>query len=186
MKVTDTLYVTNRKAWRRWLRQNHRSSQEIWLVYYSKDSGRPRIPYNDAVEEALCFGWIDSIIKKLDAHRVAQRFTPRKPKSGYSQLNKERLRRLIRQRKVIKAVREAVADALAEPFEFPTDIVRALQADGQAWANFQAFPEPYQRIRVAFVDSARQRPAEFKKRLNHLVKMTARKRQYGYGIESFF
>ncbi|HLF02203.1 MAG TPA: hypothetical protein VI547_09530, partial [Anaerolineales bacterium] len=92
MKITKTLYAPNRKALRDWLKKNYRTEKEIWLVYYRKQTGKPRIPYNDAVEEALCFGWIDSTVKTLDAESTAQRFSPRKPRSAYSQANKERLR----------------------------------------------------------------------------------------------
>jgi uncharacterized protein YdeI (YjbR/CyaY-like superfamily) len=69
MDITKTLHVTDRKAWQAWLKKHHRTEKEIWLVYYRKETGRPRIAYNDAVEEALCFGWIDSIVKSLDAQR---------------------------------------------------------------------------------------------------------------------
>lgn len=70
MEITKTLYVTNRSEWRRWLSEHHATELEIWLVYYRKDSGKPRIPYNDAVEEALCFGWIDSTEKKIEARTL--------------------------------------------------------------------------------------------------------------------
>ena len=88
MEIAQTLYVTNRDDWRAWLEKNSHSEKEVWLVYYRKEAEKPRIPYNDAVEEALCFGWIDSINKKLDEERNVQRFSPRRPKSEYSQTNK--------------------------------------------------------------------------------------------------
>src|SRR5215208_4978196 len=121
MKVTKTLHVTDRKDWRKWLRKHYKTEKEIWLVYYKKATGKPRIEYNDAVEEALCFGWIDSIVKSLDKDRTAQRFSPRKPGSTYSPANKERLQKLIKQRKVIKEVRETLGDIAGETFEVPQD-----------------------------------------------------------------
>src|SRR5215204_331781 len=102
MKVTRTLHVTDRKKWRAWLRKHYKTEKEIWLVYPKKGTGRPRIEYNDAVEEALCFGWIDSIVKKLDEDSTVQRFSPRKLKAKYSQANIERLRTLVAKKKVIK------------------------------------------------------------------------------------
>ena len=78
MEVTKTLYVTNREEWRNWLKEHYSSEEEIWLIYPRKATKKPRIPYNIAVEEALCFGWIDSIIKKLDQERTVQRFSRRK------------------------------------------------------------------------------------------------------------
>ena len=182
----STFYVADREAWRQWLAANYRTAGEIWLIYPRKHTGVPRIPYNDAVEEALCFGWIDSITRGIDDERYAQRFTPRQPRSTFSQTNKERLRRLIVQGKVIPEVLATVRDVVAEPFHFPADIAAALQADEQTWANFQAYSGPYQRIRVAYVDGARNRPVEFKKRLRHLLRMTEKDRQFGFGIEDFY
>jgi uncharacterized protein YdeI (YjbR/CyaY-like superfamily) len=82
MDITQTLYITDRKDWRNWLKQHYKTENEIWLVYPKKATGKPRIEYNDAVEQALCFGWIDSIIKTLDAEHTVQRFSPRKPKAN--------------------------------------------------------------------------------------------------------
>jgi uncharacterized protein YdeI (YjbR/CyaY-like superfamily) len=187
MEITKTLHVTERREWRRWLRSHYRKEKDVWLVYYKKHTGKPRISYNDAVEEALCFGWIDSTVRSLDEDRSAQRFSPRKPGSAYSQANKERLRALLAQGKVIKEVAEAVAGLLDEEFTIPADILKALKADEQAWKHFQTFPPAYQRIRVAFIEGARDRPEEFKKRLRYFVRMTARNKLYGFGgIEKHF
>src|SRR3989442_11748515 len=78
MEIGTTLYVKDRRQWRAWLARHHKTAPEIWLIYYKKHSGRPRIPYSDAVEEALCYGWIDSITKPVDEDRWAQRFSPRR------------------------------------------------------------------------------------------------------------
>src|SRR2546422_582917 len=95
MNVGKTLYAKNRRQWRAWLSKHHRTAPEIWLIYYKKQSGKPRIPYNHAVEEALCYGWIDSLLKPIDAVCYAQRFSPRRPTSRLSAMNRERVRRLI-------------------------------------------------------------------------------------------
>jgi uncharacterized protein YdeI (YjbR/CyaY-like superfamily) len=108
MKVGKTLYVKTRKAWGAWLARHHKSAGEIWLVYYTKHSGKPRIPYNDAVEEALCFGWIDSITKPVDRRRWAQRFSPRRSTSRLSDMNRERVRRLIAARRMTQAGLERI------------------------------------------------------------------------------
>jgi uncharacterized protein YdeI (YjbR/CyaY-like superfamily) len=149
-------------------------------------TGKPNIPYNEAVEEALCFGWIDSIRKNLDQERYVHRFTPRKPESGYSQTNKERLKKLVEQGKVMPEVLASIGEIRAEDFEYPEDIMDALQANEIAWQNFQSYSGSYQRIRVAFINSARNRPEEFEKRLKHFIKMTEQDKQYGYGIEQFY
>ncbi len=181
MEITKTLHVTNRKDWRDWLKKNYKTEKEIWLVYYKKGTGKSRIEYNDAVEEALCFGWIDSIIKSLDEESTVQRFSPRKPKAKYSQANIERLRTLIAKKKVIKEVTETLGDILNEKFEFPPDILKVIQADKEAWKNFQKFSDSYKRIRIAFIDAARKRPEELKKRLRYFIEMTKKNRMFGFG-----
>ena len=187
MEITQTLYVTKAKDWRAWLKKHHKTKKEIWLVYPKKATGKPRIEYNDAVEEALCFGWIDSIIKKLDEEHTVQRFSPRKPKAKYSQANIERLRDLVAKKKVVKEVKEALGDILNEKFVIPPDISKAIKANKEAWKNFQKFSASYKRIRIAFIDGARKRPEEFKKRLRNFIKMTEQNKMFGFGgIEKHF
>ncbi len=182
----NTVYFANREEWRQWLKANYKHEKEIWLVYYRKHTGIPRIPYNDAVEEALCFGWIDSITRTIDQDRYSQRFTPRNSRSKYSQANKERIRRLIEQGKVMPEVLATIRDVVAEEFTFPPDIKSALQANQRAWENFQRYSGAYQRIRIAYVDTARKRPGEFEKRLEHLIRMSEQDKQFGFGIETYY
>ena len=181
MEITKTLYVTQAKDWRKWLKANYKTEKEIWLIYYKKDSGKPRIEYNDAVEEALWFGWIDSIIKKLDDERTVQRFSLRKPKSSYSQANIERLRYLVAKKKVVKEVAETLTDVLNQEFVIPNDILKAITANKTAWKNFQKFSDSYKRIRIAFIEAARKRPEEFKKRLKYFIEMTEKNKMIGFG-----
>jgi uncharacterized protein YdeI (YjbR/CyaY-like superfamily) len=181
MKITKTLYITSRKDWRNWLKKNYKTETEIWLVYPRKATGKPRIEYNDAVEEALCFGWIDSTAKKLDEEHTAQRFSPRRPKTKYSQANIERLRYLVARKQVIKEVVESLGDILNEEFVIPNDILNAIKADKNAWKNFQAFSDSYVRIRIAFIEGARKRPEEFQKRLRHFIEMTGKDKKFGFG-----
>lgn len=186
MDITETLYVTNRNDWRNWLAKNYWSESEIWLVYYRNQAGKPRIPYNEAIEEALCFGWIDSIIKNIDQEQYAQRFTPRKAQSEFSQTNKERLKKLIEQDKVLPEVLTSLENAGLEDFEYPPDIMTSIRENEQAWENFQIYSGSYQRIRIAYIDGARKRPGEYEKRLKHLIRMTAQDKQFGFGIEDYY
>ena len=187
MEIGETLYVSDRKDWRRWLEANFQSAKEIWLVYPNKASGERRILYNDAVEEALCFGWIDSIVKKLDSLHAAQRFTPRNPKSSYSQLNKERLRRLDDDGLLHPTLRESLEGVLNEEYVLPTDILEAIRENSEAWQHFQGCSLAYQRIRVAYIDVARARPEVFTSRLGSLVRASEKGRQIGYGgVEKYF
>jgi uncharacterized protein YdeI (YjbR/CyaY-like superfamily) len=183
----NLLHVTTRKEWRQWLQRHYRNKREVWLVFSRKGSGKPRIAYNDAVEEALCFGWIDSTVRGVDDERFAQRFTPRKPGSAYSQMNKERLRKLLAEGKVKPEVLADLPELSSERFEIAADIERAIRGNPQAWRNFQRFSETYRRIRVGFIEAARNRPAEFQKRLRHFVRMTEKNKRYGFGgIEGYF
>jgi len=186
MDIKKTLYVKTRSEWRNWLKKNYKSKKEIWLVFQNKSSRKTGITYEVAVEEALCFGWIDSIVKKTEKDSRVQRFTPRNPKSNYSQLNKERLKRLLKRKKVIASVRKTLGDLENEKFIFPKDILDQIKINNEAWKNFQNFSEAYKRIRIAFIDGGRQRPDVFKKRLDYFIRMTEKNKPYGIsGIEKY-
>lgn len=171
-----TLYVTDRSDWREWLEANFNKATEIWLVYPNRASGEPRIVYNDAVEEALCFGWIDSTQRSLDKYHAIQRFTPRNPKSDYSQANKERLKWLSEKGMIHPSVVEAVKAVIGKEFVFPHDIIDAIKKDSPAWKYYQTFSDSYRRIRIAYIDGARDRPEEFKRRLSNFIKKTRQNR----------
>jgi uncharacterized protein YdeI (YjbR/CyaY-like superfamily) len=179
MEITTTLYVSRRQEWRRWLAENHATASEIWLVYPRKSSGKPCLPYDDAVEEALCFGWIDGIQKKVDSESSVQRFTPRRARSNWSALNKERARRLIESGQMTEAGRAVLCDLSTDTFAVPEDIQSALKAEEGAWENFEAFSPAYQRLRVGYIEEVRKNPEVFNKRLANLVKMTAKNKQFG-------
>lgn len=178
-EVTRTLYVHRVADWRAWLRKHHKTSREIWLIYYRKSSGKPRISYNDSVDEALCFGWIDSIQKKIDDDRLAQRFTPRRPGSKTSEMNKARARRLVRERRMTPAGLAAIGTLTAPRLVIAKDIKSAFENDPVAWKRFRRFPIAYRRIRIAFVEGARGRSAEFRKRLGNLVRKSAKNERFG-------
>lgn len=187
MNIGKTFYASDRNAWRKWLEANFDREREVWLIYPSRESGRPRIPYNDAVEEAICFGWIDSNVKRLDVQSSAQRFSPRNPDSEYSQANKERLKWLIKKGKVHPSMQESVRKAISEEFVFPPDILEAIRRNRKAWENYQNFSPAYQRIRIAYIDGARNRSDEFRRRLNNFIKKSERNQKIGFGgIEKYY
>src|SRR4030042_4761773 len=109
------LYFTKREEWRKWLEKNHSSCEEVWLRYYKKPSGKPRIPYTDAVEEALCFGWIDGKIKRINEDNYIQRFTPRRKGSRWSKYNIDRVQKLIREGLMTPAGLKVYQEALVKP-----------------------------------------------------------------------
>ena len=186
MKLGKTLYVTNRKDWRSWLRKNHNKEKEIWLIYYRKASGKQRILYNDAVDEALCYGWIDSIVKSIDKNKYAQRFTPRRLGSQISEMNKERMHRLIKQKRMtpngIRAVEKVFnlsKDKTKKHIVAP-DIIKALKANKLVWKNYQQFSEGYKKVRIGYIEGYRNRNMEeFEKRLRYFIKMTAKNKKFG-------
>jgi uncharacterized protein YdeI (YjbR/CyaY-like superfamily) len=94
-KMGETFEAAGRAAWRRWLEEHHEICSEVWLVFHKKHTGRASVTYDEAVEEALCFGWIDGRVQSIDDDRHAYRFTPRKPDSGWSALNKERVQTVV-------------------------------------------------------------------------------------------
>jgi uncharacterized protein YdeI (YjbR/CyaY-like superfamily) len=182
-----TLYAPNRKEWRLWLTKNFDKEKEIWLVYPKKSSGRLRIPYNDAVEEALCFGWIDSNVRTFDEENIIQRFTPRNSKSSFSQSNKERIKWLFKENMLHSTVKETAEKILKEKFVFPSDIIKVIKNDKMVWKNYQKFSPSYKRIRIAYIDGSRNRPEEFKKRLMNFIKKTKENKKIGFGgIEKYY
>ncbi len=179
---TNVFRTAERAEWRRYLEEHFDSSEEIWFVFPTKDSGEEGLSYNDAVEEALCFGWIDGRAGTLDGTHHVRRFTPRRKGSPYSRPNVERLIRMEREGKIHPSVRESVLPVIRESFVYPQDILDALQEDGTVWENYESFPEPYRRIRVAYIDAARKRPEEFRKRLESFIEKTRRGKMIsGYG-----
>lgn len=168
----STKYFIDRKEWRKWLENNFETKGDIWLEYPLKKTGRERILYNDAVEEALCFGWIDSTVKSLNEETTIQRFCKRRKNSSFSQPNKERLKWLFENNMFHDSIRHEVLEIIEQEFIFPEDIIKQLKSDKTVWENYQFFSEPYKRIRVAYIDSARKRSDEFDKRLNNFIGKT--------------
>lgn len=187
MEKLKLLYAADRKEWRAWLQNNFDKEKEIWLVLPKKSSCKLCIPYNDTVEEALCFGWIDSKQKSINPENNAQRFSPRKPKSSYSQPNKERLRWLLKQNLLHPSILEIATKIAEEKFVFPPDIISEIKKDKTAWANYQKFSPAYKRIRVAYIDSARDHKDQFAKRFENFIAKCRENKQIGFGgIEKYY
>ncbi len=184
----ERFYTSDRNEWRRYLESHFETSKEIWFIFPMKGSGEKGLSYNDAVEEALCFGWIDSTIKHIDPLHRAQRFTPRRNGSPYSRPNIERLIWLDKRGLIHPSVRESVLPVIYAPFVFPRDILDELKKDNTVWENYQGFSDPYKRIRIAYINAARKRPEEFQKRLDSFIEKTRQNRLIkGYGgIEKYY
>lgn len=188
MEPSEIFCCSRREEWRRWLSKNFKTKSEIWFVFPTKDSGEDGVTYNDAVEEALCFGWIDGQAKTLDETHQLRRFTPRRKGSKISRPNIERLLWLDKRGMIHPEVRDLVIDEISAPYEFPKDIISAIRKDKTAWRNYNSFTESYRRIRVAYIDAARKRPEEFQKRLTNFINKTRENKLIiGYGgVEKYY
>lgn len=177
--MQNILRISSRGDFREWLIKHAAEEKECWVpVFRRGKDDSPGLLYLDAVEEALCFGWIDSTTRRTESGETLQRFSPRRKCSIWSELNKARCERLERLGLMTPAGRAALA--LAKPFVMLPSVRKALQADVETWANFCRFPELYQRVRVNTVQiTATKRPALFKTRLRKLVEMTRRGEMFG-------
>ena len=180
MEFKNLLPAKNRDELRQWLFENHDKENECWVVV---KRGRPvdngTFWYIDAVEEAMCFGWIDSTTKKTDDGATAQRFAPRRKNSLWSELNKERCRRMERLGRMTDAGRAVLPDMSEKGFVIDKVILDALQADADVWRNFQNFPPLYRRVRIDTIQIKKNQPDLFRSRLQKLVENTKAGIMYG-------
>ncbi|MBC7798786.1 MAG: YdeI/OmpD-associated family protein [Pyrinomonadaceae bacterium] len=182
----------SRQEWRDWLTENHAEPQGIWLVYFKKSSGKPRVNYDEAVEEALCFGWIDSLPRKIDDERAKLLFTPRKPKSVWSQLNKTRIERLIERglmteigfAKIAAAKKDGSWNALdaSDNLEIAEDLANAFDENHEARKNFDAFSNSVKKAILQWLNSSKQTETR-KKRIVKLVAMAANNKRVNFDKE---
>lgn len=174
----ETVFAKDRAEWRRWLKKNSERSREIWLVYYKKTSGKPTVSYDHAVEEALCFGWIDGMIKRLDEECYAQRFTPRKTNSPWSKSNIVRVERMIAAGQMTPAGLSAYQGAekrlvAPQPKVLSKLLEEKFRKQRAAWANYEKFPPGYRRMTAGWVASAKKEETQLK-RLEKLIEFSAR------------
>lgn len=180
MEPINILRVKNRDEFRFWLTQNCNKEKECWIVV---KRGTPKDDetfwYIDAVEEALCFGWIDCTTKKISDTETAQRLAIRVKNSRWTELNKERVRRMEKLGKMTDAGRSILPDMSQHGFVVDPNILEALQKDDIAWKNFQTFPELYQRIRIDTIQTYKKQPDLFQSRLEKLIDNTRQNIMYG-------
>ena len=180
MDFKNLLSAKNRDELRQWLLENYNTESECWVVV---KRGRPVADgtfwYIDAVEEAMCFGWIDSTTKKMDNGITAQRLAPRRKGSLWSELNKERCRRMERLGRMTDAGRAMLPDMPEQGFVIDRVILEALQADPEIWRNFQKFPPLYQRVRIDTIQIKKKQPELFQSRLQKLLDNTKANIMYG-------
>jgi len=176
--------MENRAAWRAWLSKNHALSKEIWLVLTKKRARQSSVSYVDAVEEAICFGWIDGQAKTIDDEKYMQRYSPRKPKSPWSETNIERAKRMIDKGLMmesgLKIFREGIRNNLIIPssknFSVPQDLEEALRKNETVWSNFQNMPPSARLMYVYWVNSAKT-PGTRKRRTDKSIELIAENRR---------
>ncbi len=179
----------NRAQWRKWLEKNHATETEVWLVFLKKHTPKPNLSYNDAVEEAVCFAWIDGIKKSIDENRYMHRFTPRKPNSNWSEPNKKRVERMRKAGKMAPAGEKAVEDARSRgnwdnpvsaltDFPMPPEFESRLKRNKKAAAFFDSLAPSYRREFVAWVATAK-RPETRKRRLDETIKLLRQGKKLG-------
>ena len=188
MELKCTFDAPDRAGWRAWLARNHATQPEVWLIYHKAGSGQPSIRYEDSVEEALCFGWVDSLVQNIDALSHARKFTPRRPGSAWSEANKRRAAKAIAEGRMTPAglaridfpLDSAPAHPAPREITIPAWLVLGLQTSPQAWKNFCALPPSHQQRYVGWLSSAR-REATRQKRLQEALTLLEANRRLGIG-----
>ena len=176
----EPIYFRDRNAWRKWLERNHGRKSEIWILAFKRHVGKRSVSYEEALEEAICYGWIDSRMRRIDDERHTWRFVPRRPDSIWSLGNRGRAERLIREGRMtpagletIKAARKsgkwAMAYAPSRPPRMPKDLKEALMQNTKAWTNFQAFAKSYRTTYLYWIASAK-RDETRRKRIQEVVR----------------
>ena len=188
MKMTLSLVMTSGAEWRQWLDVHSSSEKEAWLIFYKGKDHGPCITYDDALDEALCFGWIDSIIQKIDEESYARKFTPRTNTVKWSTVNRRRAARLIREGRMTPAglariddltdFREDVVDDRPRILEVPEQVEQGLCRSTLAWDAFNQLPPSSRRNYILWL-SAAKRPETFEKRLNEAIEKLEKKEPLG-------
>jgi uncharacterized protein YdeI (YjbR/CyaY-like superfamily) len=188
MEMKHTFYAANRDEWRAWLENHYQGEMEVWLIYYRANSGVPSIPYEDSVEEALCFGWVDSLIQRIDEQCYGRKFTPRQPNSPWSPSNRRRVARLVQQGRMTAAGLAKIPFPIPpleegplprhDPPPLSAELLAELQAHSRAWVFFQNLPPSHQRRYVGWIMDAK-RDETRRKRLAEAIGLLEQGRELG-------
>lgn len=189
MLITNTIQAEDRHAWRSWLEAHHASETEVWLVFLKKHTGQRSIRYQEALEEALCFGWIDGVRQRMDEDRFAQRFTPRRQPSHWSEANKRLVARLSKEGRMAPAGLSVVDFPLLDPdvsspirkeLPSPDWLEAVLRNDPMAWANFQDLPPSHQRRYIGWISDAKREETR-RRRIQEAILLLRENKRIGLG-----
>jgi uncharacterized protein YdeI (YjbR/CyaY-like superfamily) len=192
MPLQKTFKATDRETWRTWLASNHASETVVWVLFQKKHTGESCMSYDDSVEEALCFGWIDSIIKRIDDKTYARKFTPRIDSANWSELNKRRVAKCIQEGRMteIGLAKVTYADpgnykasrpggkTQRQPLSVPAFMSKGLRANEKAWKNFSTMPPSHQRNYILWISSAKLEETR-ERRLKEAIRMLNNNKQLG-------
>jgi uncharacterized protein YdeI (YjbR/CyaY-like superfamily) len=188
-RMSEELFMTNRGEWRAWLKRNNGIAKQVWLIYYKKHTGKPSISYDDSVEQAICFGWIDGVLKRLDDERCARKFMPRRSKSRWSELNKKRAEKMMEAGWMTEAGLARIKEAKESGEWFKAPLSRkelvvpafmrdALARNKKASANFNKLANSYKRQYVGWVSSAKKEETR-KRRLAEVISVLEQNKKLG-------
>lgn len=190
MNFANQIYFPDRKKWRAWLALNHDTEKEAWLVYYKKHTGKPHVSYEDAVQEALCFGWIDSTVKRIDEEKYMQRFTPRNPSGKWSKDNIRRVKKMIEQKQMTSAGLEKYKEFLDHPDRLviiskpvdeviiPADLLKTLEENPTVLRKFLDLTIAYKHLCIRWIDAAKKQETR-EKRIKEVTELTAKGERIG-------
>lgn len=179
MQITKSFTPRNQRDWRRWLERNHDRAQEVWLVYFKPASGKSNLDYETSVEEALCFGWIDSLIQRIDDNQYARKFNPRHMDSQWSETNKRRVLKVIHEGRMTEAGMLKVTFDVGKvdvrrlktkrpAVEMPAKVEEALRSQPGVWDAFQKVTPSLKRNYILWLLDAKK-PETFERRLKRLI-----------------
>lgn len=182
--MAGQLYFASRDQWRVWLERNHTREKEVWLIHYKKHTGKSGIAYEDAIEEALCFGWIDGLLQRIDEDRYALRYSPRRKNSIWSETNKRRAKRMVEQGRMTPAglakIRQAKESGewyqaeARERLDVPPDLEQALAIDKHAGEKFKELTPSRKKQFLYWIASAKKEETR-RRRIEELLQMMKEK-----------
>jgi uncharacterized protein YdeI (YjbR/CyaY-like superfamily) len=188
MKITKSEHITNRKAWHAWLKKNHATERELWLIFDKKSTGKPLLDYDDAVEEALCFGWIDSIVQKIDDEKYARKFNPRRRGSNWSDTNIRRVQKLLKGNKIQPAGLAHISPELLKrkptqkpntlDNDIPPFILEAISREPEALQFFNSLAPSHRRNYIMWISAAKREETQ-QRRIAEAISLLRNKQKLG-------
>jgi uncharacterized protein YdeI (YjbR/CyaY-like superfamily) len=173
------------ERWRAWLEKHHANTSEVWLIFHKQHTGTPSVEYLDALDEALCYGWIDSLVRRIDEDRYARKFTPRKPRSKWSAINQKRYAALEAAGRLTPAGKARSPQGAASygpkptiPAKMPANITKGIKAVPSAWEYFNTLAPSHQRHYVGWIHMAK-RPETRQRRLDEAIRLLSKRQKLG-------